>query len=220
MPAIDFVALTVADTGTGIAPEIVGKIFEPFFTTKPLGQGTGLGLSTVYGIVKQTGGFIFASPGDGGGTCFAIYLPATDPRRDAGCRGCRRPPAAARAPFSSSRTTARSASSSSGRCSAHGLTSSPPSDGGVALDMLDTATVDVLVSDVVMPGIDGVELLETIRARRPCAAGRADVGLCRAAAAPRARPRGVRSSSPSRSPPTIWSTPCKPRSPHVRLTRR
>ena len=161
MPAIDFVAIDVTDTGTGIAPEIAGKIFEPFFTTKPVGQGTGLGLSTVYGIVKQTGGFIFAAPVAGGGTCFAVYLPAT---RAASRAGCRRPPAP-RPPLlgtvCSSRTSAPSASSSSARCAAR-----PRRDHRRATAASRSRCsssdepVDVLVSDVVMPGIDGVELLD------------------------------------------------------------
>ncbi|MGI4877733.1 MAG: sensor histidine kinase, partial [Janthinobacterium lividum] len=67
MPVVDHIAIVVSDTGSGIPPEIAAKIFEPFFTTKPIGQGTGLGLSTVYGIVKQTGGFIFASARPEGG---------------------------------------------------------------------------------------------------------------------------------------------------------
>ena len=60
MPAADYVLVEVTDTGTGIPPDIIDKIFEPFFSTKEVGKGTGLGLSTVYGIVKQTGGFVYA----------------------------------------------------------------------------------------------------------------------------------------------------------------
>jgi len=79
MPAGDYVRIEVGDTGVGISKEHMGKIFDPFFTTKPVGQGTGLGLATVYGIVKQTGGFITVDsevgPGPNRGTCFKIYLP-------------------------------------------------------------------------------------------------------------------------------------------------
>src|SRR5690606_35580656 len=74
LPA-DYVMVEVADTGTGIPPETLKKIFEPFFTTKEVGKGTGLGLSMVYGIVKQTGGFIFCDSDVGKGTTFRIFLP-------------------------------------------------------------------------------------------------------------------------------------------------
>ena len=75
MPAADYVLVEVADNGTGIPAEIIDKIFDPFFSTKEVGKGTGLGLSTVYGIVKQTGGFIYPDSTPGKGTTFRIFLP-------------------------------------------------------------------------------------------------------------------------------------------------
>ena len=75
MPAAEYVRVEVSDTGTGIPPEIIDKIFDPFFSTKEVGKGTGLGLSTVYGIVKQTGGFIYPDSKPGKGTTFRIFLP-------------------------------------------------------------------------------------------------------------------------------------------------
>jgi signal transduction histidine kinase/ActR/RegA family two-component response regulator len=173
MPAADHVAIEVIDTGTGIAPAIAGKIFEPFFTTKPMGQGTGLGLSTVYGIIKQSGGYIFAEPSpDGPGTRFSIFLPAVPlpataapqpvvavPESEASIAGLRLllvedEPAV--------RTILK-----------RGLLRFGPvivtaADGTEALARLaEGPAFDVLISDIMMPGIDGVKLAAMARKRAP-----------------------------------------------------
>jgi two-component system cell cycle sensor histidine kinase/response regulator CckA len=82
MPPTDYVLIEVTDTGTGIPEHVLDKIFEPFFSTKEVGKGTGLGLSTVYGIVKQTDGFIFVETEVGKGSTFRIFLPRYQPRTD------------------------------------------------------------------------------------------------------------------------------------------
>ena len=87
MPAADYVRIDISDTGTGIPADIVDKIFEPFFSTKEVGKGTGLGLSTVYGIVKQTGGFIYVDSEAGEGTSFHIFLPRHHPELEAAAGG-------------------------------------------------------------------------------------------------------------------------------------
>ena len=74
----EYVVIEVRDTGVGIPADKISKIFEPFFTTKKVGEGTGLGLATVYGIIKQTGGFVFVDSIEGAGTQFLIYLPVND----------------------------------------------------------------------------------------------------------------------------------------------
>ncbi len=174
IPAIDHVRIDVIDTGTGIAPEIAGKIFEPFFTTKPMGEGTGLGLSTVYGIVKQSNGYVFALPAPAGnGTMFSIYLPAA---ADATPIVATSP--AITAPIDHARLTGLRVLLVEDDTAVRitfdralkrlGLTVVAVSSADPALELLASETpFDILVSDVMMPGLDGVELASQARTLRP-----------------------------------------------------
>lgn len=167
IPAGDYTALIVEDTGAGIPPEHLGKIWEPFFTTKEQGKGTGLGLSTVYGIVKQSGGFIFAESEAGKGTRFTIYLPVHH----------------GAAPVEAPPVKAIQASTWAGgghvlivededpvRMVAEralvrqGYTVTTARDGEEGLDKVrDGGLFDIVVSDVVMPSMDGPAMAREIR---------------------------------------------------------
>jgi two-component system, cell cycle sensor histidine kinase and response regulator CckA len=172
LPVGDYTALRVTDTGMGISPDILNKIFEPFFTTKEVGKGTGLGLSTVYGIVKQSGGFIFADSELGKGTSFTIYLPVY----------------AAAAPVPATKSKAQDKknelwgtgtillvededmvrSVAERALSRQGYTVLTANDGEEALEVLARGEqIDLMISDVVMPNMDGPTMVRLAREARP-----------------------------------------------------
>jgi two-component system cell cycle sensor histidine kinase/response regulator CckA len=183
MPAADYVRIDITDTGTGIPAEIVDKIFEPFFSTKEVGKGTGLGLSTVYGIVKQTGGFIYVDSESNKGTSFHIFLPRHHPELDvqpevaATGGAARETPAEAkpRADLTGQGTILLVEDEEGLRSlNARGLRSRgysviEASNGIEAMEALEekNGAVDLVVSDVVMPEMDGPTLLKEMRGRNP-----------------------------------------------------
>jgi len=190
MPIGEYVLVEVEDTGTGIAPEIIEKIFDPFFTTKETGKGTGLGLSTVYGIIKQTGGFIYVESEPDQGTTFRIFLPRYIPAAD-DVQPPQLPettaPALAGA-ISAAEEARRVATDLTGHGTillvedeeglralnarglhSRGYTVIEAGNGVEAMEALERqgGHVDLVVSDVVMPEMDGPALLKELRKRNP-----------------------------------------------------
>ena len=172
MPVADYSAFSVSDTGTGIPPELLTKIFEPFFTTKDVGKGTGLGLSTVYGIVKQSGGFIFADSKPGQGTRFVIYLPVHGEGAEA-VAAAPKPVEAAQESWGSGtillvededmvRAVAERA------LTRNGYTVVTAANGEEGLEILEERQdFDMIVSDVVMPVMDGPAMVKEARKALP-----------------------------------------------------
>ena len=184
MPPGDYVRINVSDTGTGIPADIVDKIFEPFFSTKEVGKGTGLGLSTVYGIVKQTGGFVYVDSEPGKGTTFHIFLPRyhaeqeAQPEPHAGNGAAAKETAAEPKPKAdlTGQGTILLVEDEEGLRSlnarglrSRGYTVIEASNGIEALEALEQkdGAIDLVVSDVVMPEMDGPTLLRAMRARNP-----------------------------------------------------
>jgi two-component system cell cycle sensor histidine kinase/response regulator CckA len=178
VPAGAYLLIEVADTGVGIPKENLERIFEPFFSTKDAGAGTGLGLATVHGILHQTGGFIFVDSAVGEGTTFSIYLPVFEEREGA---------TAAKAPISARPVEgdltgvgtvllvededavrlfgARALKNK-------GYRVLEAANGEAALDVINGALsegahIDLIVSDVVMPGMDGHTLVRLVRQELP-----------------------------------------------------
>jgi two-component system cell cycle sensor histidine kinase/response regulator CckA len=172
LPIADYSALSVADTGTGIPSNVLGKIFEPFFTTKEVGKGTGLGLSTVYGIVKQSGGFIFADSKVGEGARFVIYLPVH--REEAAAGRSRTVAKAKKDELWGSGTVLLVEDEPMVRSVAeraltrHGYKVVTADNGEDALEIVNSGEpIDLLISDVVMPGMDGPTMVREARKSRP-----------------------------------------------------
>ncbi len=166
-----YVRVTVTDEGAGISQDKIQKVFEPFFTTKRTGEGTGLGLSTAYGIVKQTGGFIFADSQPGEGTTFQVLLPAHLREDTAETE----PHAPARLASKTEGVVLLVEDEAPVRAFAsralqlRGMTVLEADSAEAALELLEDSTleVDVFVSDVVMPGIDGPAWVLQALERRP-----------------------------------------------------
>ena len=172
MPAADYVLVEVEDTGTGMSPEIMEKIFEPFFSTKELGKGTGLGLSTVYGIVKQSSGFIYVDSVLGKGTTFRIFLPRYVPAEGETAVKVAAAPVRdltghERILIVEDEDSVRSFSARALRTTGYEVFEADSGD--EALDVLEELDykIDLMISDVVMPEMDGPTLLTHVRERMP-----------------------------------------------------
>jgi two-component system cell cycle sensor histidine kinase/response regulator CckA len=186
LPAADYVLIEVADSGTGMTGEVMAQIFEPFFSTKEVGKGTGLGLSTVYGIVKQTGGFVYVESELGKGSTFRIFLPRHIPEKEEAKSA--ETPAIAGALAAAGNLAQAAQADLTGRgtvllvedeeglralnargLSSRGYTVLTAGNGVEALEELERSEgkVDIVVSDVVMPEMDGPTLLKEMRKTNP-----------------------------------------------------
>jgi two-component system cell cycle sensor histidine kinase/response regulator CckA len=173
-----YVAIEIADTGSGIPKENLSRIFEPFFSTKEVGAGTGLGLSTVYGIVHQTGGYIFVESAVGEGTTFTIYLPAHAEAAAERTAKARVPSAELDADLTGAGTILLVEDEDAvrmfgGRALRNkGYRVLEAADGERAMDVVNQALaegekIDLILSDVIMPGMDGPTLVQLLRQELP-----------------------------------------------------
>jgi two-component system cell cycle sensor histidine kinase/response regulator CckA len=165
-----YAVLSVSDTGHGMDKETQSRIFEPFFTTKEKGKGTGLGLSTVYGIVKQSNGYVFAESEVGAGTTFYVYLPRVEESAEASTPAKAQPSDAGGCETvllvedeESVRELVRVTLSSRG----YNVLEADNGESGLRMAESHKQTIDILITDVVMPGIGGRELAKKLIALRP-----------------------------------------------------
>ena len=172
MPPGDYVRIEVSDTGSGMSQEIQSKIFDPFFTTKPVGQGTGLGLATVYGIVKQTGGFITVDSEVGKGTSFNIYLPRLNVDTTAA------PVEAAAAPardvtgqdtilLVEDEEAVRSFAARALRMRGYNVLEAGGGEEALEIVKSEAHTIHLIITDVVMPSMDGPTMVRHVKQLKP-----------------------------------------------------
>lgn len=164
----DYLCLTITDTGSGIPEDVRQKIFEPFFTTKPVGQGTGLGLATVYGIIKQLSGYVFVTSKVGEGTSFIVLLPAqdskTEPVEEEVVVDTKDLAGTATILLVEDEEPVRLLTARA--LAARGYEVLEATSGDAALSLLEenpNQRPDLLISDVVMPNMDGPTLLKNLR---------------------------------------------------------
>jgi two-component system cell cycle sensor histidine kinase/response regulator CckA len=164
--------IEVTDNGPGIAPEVMSKIFDPFFTTKPVGEGTGLGLATVYGIVKQADGWIHVDNAPEGGAVFRIFLPVHIPSEPIIVPAAIVPPprpvardlsGAGRILFVEDEDMVRNVAARLLRARGYEVIEAADGEAALLLAEEHAGTIDLMISDVIMPGIDGPTLLKRAR---------------------------------------------------------
>ena len=162
--------MAVMDTGEGMSRAVQERAFEPFFTTKEIGKGTGLGLATVFGIVKQHGGHVWLYSEEGEGTTVKVYLPVSDEEQPSAIedRGEEEIPRGSETVLVVD-DNADVLDVVGKALTSHGYTLLSASNGSGALDLLQNpeVTIDLLLTDVVMPGLNGRELAEKAKAARP-----------------------------------------------------
>jgi PAS domain S-box-containing protein len=165
-----YVMLAVSDTGIGMSPETVAHIFEPFYTTKESGQGTGLGLSTVYGIVKQSGGYIWVYSEPARGTTFKVYLPRVEGKVDSK-KAPLELPAARRGSETillvEDEEAVRELASMILSAKGYSVVAAKSSKEAEQLSVKHNGKIHLLLTDIIMPGTSGRELARRITARHP-----------------------------------------------------
>ncbi|WP_194095485.1 ATP-binding protein [Marivivens aquimaris] len=168
LQAGDYLQIKVSDQGTGISPEKLRKIFEPFYTTKKVGEGTGLGLSTAYGIVKQSGGFIFVDSELGRGTTFSLYFPRYDDGTPQVVAEQAAPQIASAAKVLLVEDEAPVRAFATRALSLKGYEVVEADSGAAALEQLQQHNdIELIVTDVMMPGLDGPTWVREARKTHP-----------------------------------------------------